>query len=186
MTEPPDDLAPLLDAAPAATSSALRDAVLRQTERHLIHAGRVRRGMRAALVAGIFATGGVAGWLVRTPSAPQAASVHEYVAIPVAVPILVPAGVETGDARIAPLTASSAELQAEQQDDASAAARLYRQAGDAFLLDQDYPNATRCYRIYLARAGDGALDLDTADSWLLVSLKNAAFREKTDVEKNDG
>jgi hypothetical protein len=77
-------------------------------------------------------------------------------------------------------------LQAEQQDDPGVAARIYRQAGDAFLRDQDYPNATRCYRLYLARAGDGALDLDSADSWLLVSLKNAAFREKTDVEKNDG
>jgi hypothetical protein len=184
MTEPHDDLAPLLDPRPVTDSPALCDLLLRQTERYLTRTRWVGRGMRAALVAGIFAAGGVAGWLSRTPSPP--ASVHEYVTIPVAVPILVPAGVESGDALVAPPTASSAELQAEQQDDPVAQGRLYRQAGDAFLRQQDYSNATRCYRLYLARAGAGALELDSADSWLLVSLKNAAFREKTDVEKNDG
>jgi hypothetical protein len=77
-------------------------------------------------------------------------------------------------------------MQAEQLDNPMAAANLYRQAGDAFLRDQDYPNATRCYRLYMARAGEAALALETNDSWLLVSLKNAAFREKIDVTKNDG
>ncbi len=82
--------------------------------------------------------------------------------------------------------ATQAELRAEQADDRAEAARLYRQAGNAFLRDQDYANATRCYRLYLARSGDTALSLDTDDSWLLVSLKNAAFKEKIHVAKIDG
>ena len=73
----------------------------------------------------------------------------------------------------------AAELQAEQMDDPAEAAKLYRAAGDRFLDREDYRNATRCYRLFLARAGDNGLSPEKGDSWLLTSLKNAAYKEKT-------
>ena len=60
--------------------------------------------------------------------------------------------------------------------------RLYRLAGDKYLIDrQDYRNAARCYRLFLARAGDPGLAPDPGDTWLLTSLKNAAYKEKVDA-----
>jgi hypothetical protein len=55
-----------------------------------------------------------------------------------------------------------------------------------FLREQDYSNATRCYRIHLLRGGATALSLAAEDSWLLTSIKNAAFQEKSHVQKSDG
>ena len=81
---------------------------------------------------------------------------------------------------------SGAELKAELADDPAAAARLYRAAGDKYLNDrQDYRNAARCYRLFLARAGDTGLSPDPADTWLLTSLKNTAFKEKYDAAARD-
>jgi len=187
VNEPPDDLDELLRPRSPAASSAFREELLLRTQRRLACDRWLRRGARAIAVAGLFAVGGLAGWVARPEreriiESPGAA---QTVFVPVAVPVPLS---ESSPAVTAPasLSASSAELQAEQQDNAAAAATLYRQAGDRFLRDQDYPNATRCYRLYLARAGDHSLALDTNDSWLLVSLKNAAYREKVDATKNDG
>jgi hypothetical protein len=185
MNEPHDDLADLLSPSAAASRPAFRDSLLRQTERRLARGRLLRHGTRAVAMASIFAAGGLAGWLARpererTIELPGA--VHTVV-----VPVPLPVPERSHNVLAAsPTSASTAELAAEQQDDPNAAAKLYREAGDAFLRDQDYPNATRCYRLYLARAGEAALALETNDSWLLVSLKNAAFREKIDVTQNDG
>jgi hypothetical protein len=189
MTEPPDDLADLLHPSPAVPTPALRDAVLRQTERHLARIRLARRVARAALVAGVFAAGGVIGWYSRPERVHtiELAGTGHSVVVPVPLPVPVPVPDRSSTVPVQPLlAASAAEMRAEQRDDPRAAAILYRQAGDAFLRDQDYTNATRCYRLYLDRAGESGLVLDSADSWLLVSLKNAAFREKFDVTKNDG
>jgi hypothetical protein len=183
MTDERDDLDDLLAPTPGRGTSSLRDTILRQTERRLVRDRWLHRGKRAALVAAVFAAGGVAGWWAHRPRVP--APVSEFVAVPVVVPILPPVADAPGSP--APvLSAAAAELRAEQLDDAAAAAALYRQAGDAFLRDHDYPNATRCYRLYLTRGGDPALALAPDDTWLLVSLKNSAFKEKVDVTKNDG
>jgi hypothetical protein len=185
MIEQPDDLADLLSPSAADFSPAFRDSLLRQTERRLARGRLLRHGTRAVAMASIFAAGGLVGWLAR-PEREHTIEVPgsvETVFVPV--PVLVPLNEPSIPAQ-APLTAASAELRAEQQDDPITAAMLYRQAGDSFLRDQDYANATRCYRLFLACAGDSALTLDSNDSWLLVSLKNAAFREKIDVTKNDG
>jgi hypothetical protein len=78
-------------------------------------------------------------------------------------------------------------LEAEQADDAPTAAQLYRQAGDAYLsVEQDYARAARCYRLFLARGGATALSPEPGDSWLLTSLKNAAFKEKVHATLPDG
>ena len=139
-------------------------------------------------MAGILALGGLAGWMARspTPSAGVAQPPIEFVAVPVVVPLVINPYADPPGASAPPLSAAAAELLAEQADDAGSAAQLYRKAGDAFLGGQDYTNATRCYRLYLARAGNAALALQREDSWLLVSLKNAAYKERINVTKNDG
>jgi hypothetical protein len=188
MTEPPDDLEELLAPRPSTSSPSLRDALLRQTERRHALGRRLRLAVRSGAIAGVLAVGGVAGWLSRGPdSSPgRAEAVVEVIPVPVLVPVLPRQADDASGSPAPPPSASAAELRAEQEDDPRVAARLYRQAGDAFLRDQDYPNATRCYRLYMTRAGDAGLALDSEDTWLLVSLKNAAFKEKVHATKNDG
>jgi hypothetical protein len=189
MTDPNDDLADVLGPQPAVPVSGLRETLLRRTERRLARDRWVRRGAKVAAVAAVFLAGGAAGWLVRAPVADALGSpVPEVVVVPVPVPVPVPAPVADapGSPSSPPLSGSEAELRAEQADGPTEAARLYRVAGDSFLRTEDYANATRCYRLFLIRAGDPGLAIEANDSWLLVSLKNAAFKEKTDALKTDG
>jgi hypothetical protein len=187
MTDPNDDLADVLGPPPAGPSPGLRETLLRRTERRLTRDRWLRRGAKIATVAAVFLAGGAVGWLVRPSPAPV--PMPEVGVLPVIVPVPTP-GVYTPGSPAAPaaapaLPASEAELRAEQADGAEAA-KLYRLAGDAFLRTEDYANATRCYRLFLKRAGEAGLALEADDSWLLVSLKNAAFQEKTDALKTDG
>lgn len=187
MIDPNDDLGEMLAPRPGEAPAGLRDRLLRQTQSRLQRQVWVRRGLRVGLAAAIFLAGGLTGWLVhQTPaneSVPQPEKV--FVAVPVAVPLIVESGSSAVPEMPQPLSGSQTELRAEQEDDPASAARLYRTAGDAFLREQDYANATRCYRIYLVRGGDAALSLAADDSWLLISLKNAAFQEKSRVSQND-
>jgi hypothetical protein len=189
---PPDDLDALLaPPPPAAPAAGLRDALFRQTERALARARIVRRVARAGAVAAVFAAGGLVGWTaradrVRVELVPEPA---EVVTIPVVVPIPAapPPRAPESAPRAEPRSAADAELRAEQTDDAADAARLYRLAGDKYLNEaQDFRNAARCYRLFLARAGDSGLVPEAGDTWLLTSLKNAAFKEKRNVAKIDG
>ena len=104
--------------------------------------------------------------------------------------MLVPVPGESSPVAAAPTeppSAAAAELLAEQADDPARAARLYRLAGDKFLLDaQDFINARRCYRLGLARAGDGGLSPAADDNWLLAELKVTLLKERRDATKNDG
>jgi hypothetical protein len=192
MTDPNDDLADVLGLQPAGPSPGLRETLLSRTERRLVRDRWLRRGAKVATVAVLFLVGGAVGWFVRSPVAnTPGPPVREVVVAPVFIPVPVPTpGVYTPGspeaiATAPPLSASEAELRAEQADRPAEVARLYRAAGDSFLRQQDYANATRCYRLYLLRAGDSGLTLEADDSWLLVSLKNAAFKEKTDALKTD-
>jgi hypothetical protein len=139
-----------------------------------------------AAVAAVFLIGGAAGWLARPERqrVVEVAGETRTVVVPVPVPVLLPPPDPGSPGTL--LAASEAELRAEQANEPAEAAKFYRAAGDAFLRDQDYTNATRCYHLYLARGGDSALSFNRDDSWLLTSLKNAAFKEKTNVPKIDG
>lgn len=185
MTDPNDDLAKMLGPRSGQPSPALREVVLRRTERRLVRDRWVRRAAMASGIAAVFLLGGTSGWLARTPVADAPGSpVSDVVLIPV--PIPTPGVYIPGSSRVAPpLSASETELRAEQADDLAEAAKLYRTAGDAFLRQEDYANAARCYRQFLQRRGDAALAIETEDSWLLVSLKNAAFKEKIHVANID-
>jgi hypothetical protein len=191
----PDDLGELLSPRQVAETPGLRDAILRRTQRRLALRKWSRRAGKAVAVAAVFAAGlGVGIWRTsgerETVFVPTPVPQVEVVTLPV--PVLVPVGAanssaEPNPAPAAPLTAKALELSAEQADDAPAAAKLYRQAGAAYLnAEQDYANAARCYRLFLARGGDAALSPERDDSWLLTSLKNAAFKEKVYATSTNG
>lgn len=186
MADPHDDMDELLAPPAPAETPGLRDAVLRATLRRLARTRRVRSAVRIAAVAAVFAAGVGVG-LLRTPGERERVVVVrevEVVAVPVVVPVMVaPAEPPSPPA---PVRAARLELDAELADGPAAAA-LYRRAGDAYLTgEQDYANAARCYRLFLARAGDTALSPEAGDSWLLTSLKNAAFTEKAHATATHG
>lgn len=180
MADPHDDLDELPAPPAPAESPGLRDAILRRTQRRLVRVKWARRATRLAAVAAVFAAGVGVGFL-RTPDERERIVVVrevEVVAVPVVVVVPVSVSAVEQPPPVAAPTAARLELDAEQAD-APAAAKLYRDAGDQYLTaEQDYANAARCYRLFLARAGDLALSPESGDSWLLNSLKNAAFKEK--------
>ncbi|MBN9118901.1 MAG: hypothetical protein J0I06_07040 [Planctomycetes bacterium] len=190
MADEPDELDALLAPPRTGETPGLREALLQRTQHRLAVNRWARRvGKFAAAVAIFVAGAGVGAWRSR----PE----RELVVVPtpvpqvkvVLVPVLVPVpGASAGSppAPDEPRRARVIELDAEQADDARSAA-LYRQAGDAYLAaEQDYANAARCYRLFLARSGGTTLSPEPGDSWLLTSLKNAAFKEKTRATIADG
>jgi hypothetical protein len=189
MNDPNDDLSEILAPKPGQSSSELREKLLRKTEAHLVRQRWVRIVVRGGLIAAVFLVGALSGWLARpmphsgTGDLPQ----PEVVFVPIVVPVPThEEGLSSGMKEITQqLSGSQTELQAELEDDPKTSAKLYKLAGDTFLREEDYPNATRCYRLYLVRAGDSALSISPDDSWLLTSLKNAAFQEKSHVSKTD-
>lgn len=182
-----DDLADVL--APPATGSdaALRATVLKLTQRRFKHARWLRAARRVAAVAVLFVTGGAVGWFARPEREFPLGPAPEVIVVPLILTFpegsSPPVRVPEPNVPVAVLSASEAELRAEQADDRTQAAKLYRVAGDSFLRAEDYANATRCYRLFLTRAGDTGLSPEIEDSWLLTSLKNAAYKEKTDAPK---
>lgn len=179
MTDPLDDL--LAPPPEGNETPGLRDALRRRTSAHLVRVKWLGRGRKLAGVAAVFALGvGVGVW--RTPERERVVIVREVETVAVAVPVVVEVAVpatESPTPTQPTLSAGKLELEAEQADDAAAAANLYRRAGDTYLTaQQDYANAARCYRLFLSHSGDRALTPESGDSWLLVSIKNAAFKEK--------
>lgn len=173
-------------------SPGVREAILRRTQRRLTFVRWSRRAIQVASAAAIFAVGvGVGVWQTprerETVLVPAPVPQREVVTVPV--PVLVPApgsSTEPVPPTVA-RTAKSLELDAEQADDTATAAKLYRQAGDAFLNgEQDYANAARCYRLFLVRGGVPALSPEPSDSWLLTSLKNATFKETIHATSDNG
>ena len=174
-----DDLDALLGPKPAGDDAAVREAVLRRTGRIIRRRPWLRRAKLLTAAAGLVAVGGVAGWLAKPTPTPG--PVTEYVAVPV--PVVLP------PAETAPLmsaeyvTAEQTELQAEQAADRATAAALYREAGDRFLADRnDSPQAARCYRLFLMRAGPDALNVSADDSWLLIALK----QDQREANRDEG
>ena len=189
MSDEPDELDALLAPPQSSDTPGLRDALLRRTQRKLAFGRWARRAAKFGAVAAVFAVGvGVGAW--RTSGARETVLVPqvEFVPVPVPVPVFVPAPGGSAEPVIpdAPRSAAALELDAELADGERAAV-LYRQAGDAYLTaEQDYANAARCYRLFLTRGGDSALSPEPGDSWLLTSLKNAAFKEKVNATTTNG
>ena len=192
MTDEPDDLDAILAPSSASLSPGLHDAILVRIEREFARRRTLSRLAKAGTLAAVLGLGFLIGQGTRSrPVDPVPADLKLQTTV-VPVLILVPVPAEQSSSpplptRSEPDTASQAELLAEQSDDRAEAGRLYRLAGDQFLNDlQDYRNAARCYRLYLDRAGEGALTPSATDTWLLTSLKNSLFKEKLNVAKTDG
>jgi len=187
----PDDLESILAPRSVADSPALRESIRVQTERVIRRRRAVQRLTRLGALAALLMIGiGLGRELRPEPHhefppdlvyRPQVVVVPVVVPVPVSEPSPSPS-IEKNESASAP----QAEMLAEQAEDRSESARLYRVAGDGYLLAQDYRNAARCYRLFLARAGEPALQPEAQDNWLLTSLKNAAFQEKFNVGKTDG
>jgi hypothetical protein len=187
MTES-DELDDLLSPRVPSTAGEAREAIFRRTERTLARGRLLRQTAKVAAIAVVFVAGGVGGWFAK----PEQVRIVEFavaspVEIIVPVPVPIPSANRIDPPPSEPPSSSQAELLAEQSDDPTEAARLYRLAGDRYLNDfQDYRNASRCYRLFLIHAGDSGLSPQRDDTWLLTSLKNAAYREKFHVAKTDG
>jgi hypothetical protein len=193
MTDP-DDLEPLLTPRPALAPRAGFDAELfARTERALARGRRLRQGSRVAVTAAVFAVGWWLGSGQEQPAPPENQLLRfrpvEVVTVPIVVPVPVmeshpgPVAAKEPD----PATPDAAELLAEQTDNPARAAGLYRLAGDKYLLDrQDFRNARRCYRLFLARAGDAGMSPAADDNWLLAELKVSLSKERTDATRTDG
>ena len=187
-----DDLDALLAPNPASPNPALNEAIFLRTQRVMARRRLVNRFAKVGTLAAVLAIGIGLGTMTRPGPDRVENNLARVNTIVVPVVILVPVSSPESSspsllAQAKPETASQAELLAEQADDRGEAARLYRVAGDRFLNDaQDYRNAARCYRLYLERAGEVALVPVPSDTWLLTSLKNSLFKEKSNVAKTDG
>ena len=192
MTDEPDDLDAILAPISASLSPGLHDAILVRIEREFARRRTLNRLAKAGTLTAVLGLGFLIGHGTRSrPIDPVPADLKlQTTVVPVLILVPVPAEQSSSPVlltRTEPSTASQAELLAEQSDDRIEAGRLYRLAGDRFLNDaQDYRNAARCYRLYLDRAGEGALTPSATDTWLLTSLKNSLFKEKFNVAKTDG
>jgi hypothetical protein len=164
--EPADDLTPLLGPVPAGVPDPARRERAYRTTAGVLRRGRwVRRGWVGVMAAGLFAGGGVVGWVVKPTPTPEVVRVTVPEPPPSEPPPVIVPPVEP-----TPLTAEQLELRAELADEPAEAARLFREAGDKFLAARDFENAARCYRRHL-HADPNARTPSTSDSWLLMTLK---------------
>lgn len=186
MNEPHVDVEELLAPKPDDVPIVYRDALFSQTERRVVWNRRVRFVRRSIVMPVIFILGLFVGVLTRSdPGRPKTepnllAPVVRVITVEIPIPVpQLPDSPSPIAKSLEPATATDAELRAELADDPADAARFYRTAGDRYLNDaSDFANAARCYRLFLARAGTPGLNPEPGDTWLLTSLKNAAFKEK--------
>jgi len=184
MIDESDDLESLLAPRPAIVPAQLQESIRRRTEGVLKRRRIVRRMGKVGVVAVVFAAGVAFERSISDPKPIN--SVQPNSAVPTQ-PQRETSPAPQQSPQPEPKTAASAELLAEQATDRGDSARLYRLAGDKYLNDQqDYRNAARCYRLYLGHAGDDALQLQLTETWLLTSVKNAAFQEKYDDANRGG
>lgn len=180
MNEDHDDLSALLAPVPAPTAGDQQQALRPRLELAIRSRARWRACSRAGLAVVIFLMGVGLGWFLRTPAdvpTLQEQVRMETVFVPIPVPLESP--VDESPAEAVAKTPGELELQAELSSQPEQAARLYRLAGDGYLERLDYVQANRCYRLSLHFAGPAGLELHPQDSWLLTSLKNSLYLEKT-------
>jgi hypothetical protein len=176
---PRDPLDDLLVPPPAA-AEPLRRRVWEQTVALL----RRRRRRRLAVAAACFAASAavlLSWWWATTPR-------------PALDPSIPPEGRITAGSFLKPLSPSfhfppdpppSALAEEWQAFDSTAGrAERYRKAGDRYLTeDADPASAVRCYGAALDAGGEADRAVSPGDSWLLMVIKDAREKEKTDGKK---
>lgn len=158
----------------ARQDAALRLTLLAQTSRQLRVRRRLRLAGRVGIVIVAFFGGMIATLAMREPR-----PLERVVVMTVPVPVEVKNPVVDVPAPIARrLTPAEIEVEAERTLAKEESSRLFREAGDRFLQEeQDYQAALRCYRNFLDEAAEAELAAAESDTWLLASLKNARRKE---------
>lgn len=165
-----DDLHALLTPHESPPDAARREAIFAKTVPYL----RPARWRGVAKAAALLGIGAAVGWFAKpSPPVPPPERVVETVIERVPVPVEVPSAVE----QLVELTPDRLELEAEKTTEAAASAKLFLQAGDAYLKASKIESAIRCYRQHLAEAGADGRVVRADDSWLLTSIKNSKRTE---------
>lgn len=152
-------------------NGALRDSIRESTLGQVRNRARVRRVSRAGFIAIAFVGGMLLMGMLRERDTVERCVV---LTVPVAIEAPVP------ETPIPPrsLTPAQVELEAERALAREESSRLFREAGNRFLTEeQNYQAAMRCYRNFLDEAGEADLAAAESDTWLLTSLKNARKKE---------
>lgn len=153
----------------------LRERLLDRTSRHLRFRRRIRNFGKLGVVAAAFAAGLILTPLLREPN------VVERMVI-VQVPVESESHGPANPQDMRRLTPAEVELEAERTLAKDESSRLFREAGDRYLNEeQNHEAALRCYRNFLDEAGEADLPVADSDTWLLTSLKNARLREIKNV-----
>jgi hypothetical protein len=159
----------LLTPKSADANDALKAALLARTSRRVRMTRRLRIATRVAAGLACFAAG-VATTFLR----PESQSVTTVASVRTTVAAFEPAP----PAPPRTLSPAELELEAEKATVKAESARLFREAGNRFLLDHaDYRGALRCYRNFLNEADPADRAVSAEDTWLLTSLKRAREQE---------
>ncbi|QEL16091.1 hypothetical protein [Limnoglobus roseus] len=167
-----DELDALLTPKEQPPDNGRREAIFAKTLPHL----RPWRFRRLAWPA-VFAAGLAVGWFAKpTPPAERIVETvieKEFVPVP-----------QSPGEQLVQRPPDRLELDAEMATDPATSAKLFQQAGDAYLKANKLESAIRCYRQYLGDAGPDGQAVRVEDSWLLTSLKNS--KRKDGDHANDG
>jgi hypothetical protein len=145
--------------------SPLQRGLLERTTRALRRRHWLRRLGWAAALAACYAAGVLTMALRPTPPSP------------------VPPRPVDPPTTAGPSKPSAVDLEWTALEDPDLQPAPYRQAGDRYLTEEaDLQAALRCYGAALDRGGAAALAVDCDDSWLMILIKDAREKEKTDAK----
>src|SRR5262249_62120137 len=150
---------------PAAATPAFREALFRRTSRVL----RLRRWLTSAGLIAVLGVVYLAGLLTPHPAAPPAPSLPPAPAPADVTPA--PPSEETAESAVA--------LEYRALESERCRAGLYVRAADRYLLEDDLASAAPCSRLALDEGADATPRPD--DTWLLLAIKNARKKEKTNA-----
>ena len=165
----------LTPTSPPAEPPTLRDAITRGVVRIQRQRRWLRRGQNVVILAACYAAGMATMWYL-FPERPESK------------PEIVDRRADPPPPRVVDPYRNDSPQQMEKWAFAQTGAKrieLYRRAGDAYLGREDVQSALRCYRRALdsGSVADLAIQADS-DSWLLMSLKMARKKERSDAHIN--
>jgi hypothetical protein len=152
-----------------------RGSLLQRTQCLLQARQRRRRLALATALVACFAAGALVVWLSRPapPDRPDVPQANQSSQQPTPLPPVAPSSTGPLDQAV--------EKEWQAFDGAANRALLLREAGDHYFHDaHDFASALRCYRQALDSAAGEELTHSDDDNWLVMALKIARRKEKTD------